>query len=56
MVQFEAVVADIREEQRIAGRVRWQLQLDRTEFVPGDVGELRARARSGAVLVVPVLG
>ena len=52
---FAAVVIDIREESRVAGRQRWQMTLDRTEFVTGDVGELEAVARSGARLVVPVL-
>jgi alanyl-tRNA synthetase len=32
------------------------MALDRTEFVAGDVGALEAVARSGARLVVPVLG
>jgi hypothetical protein len=32
------------------------MALDRTEFVAGDVGVLEAVARSGARLVVPVLG
>ena len=40
----------------MAGRQRWQMALDRTEFVAGDVGALEAVARSGAKLVVPVLG
>lgn len=56
MSEFVAVVVDIREERRIAGRVRWQVQLDRTEFAPGETGVLRAVARSGAMLEVPVLG
>ena len=50
------MVTDIREESRVAGRQRWQMALDRTEFVAGDVGVLEAVARSGARLVVPVLG
>jgi Ser-tRNA(Ala) deacylase AlaX len=54
--EFSGVVTDIREESRIAGRQRWQMALDRTEFVAGDVGVLEAIARSGARLVVPVLG
>jgi hypothetical protein len=54
--EFSAVVMDIREESRVAGRQRWQMALDRTEFVAGDAGELEAVARSGARLVVPVLG
>jgi hypothetical protein len=53
---FVAEVIDIREESRVAGRQRWQMALDRTEFGVGDVGELEAVARSGAKLVVPVLG
>jgi alanyl-tRNA synthetase len=32
------------------------MALDRTEFGAGDVGVLEAVARSGAKLVVPVLG
>ena len=55
-VAFMAVVTDIREESRVAGRQRWQMALDRTEFRAGDVGELEAVARSGARLQVPVLG
>ena len=53
--EFSGVVTDIREESRVAGRQRWQMALDRTEFVVGDVGMLEAVARSGAKLVVPVL-
>ncbi len=55
-VEFAAVVVDIREESRVAGRQRWQMALDRTEFVAGDVGTLEAVAPSGVKLVVPVLG
>jgi len=54
--EFSSVVTDIREESRVAGRQRWQMTLDRTEFAVGDVGMLEAVARSGAKLVVPVLG
>ena len=56
MKLFVAEVIDIREESRVAGRQRWQMVLNRTEFGVGDVGELEAVARSGAKLVVPVLG
>ncbi|WP_433966022.1 hypothetical protein [Tunturiibacter gelidiferens] len=56
MSSFAAEVIDIREESRVAGRQRWQMALDRTEFAAGDVGVLEAVARSGARLVVPVLG
>ncbi|WP_158943113.1 hypothetical protein [Granulicella sp. S190] len=55
MSEFTAEVIDIREESRVAGRQRWQMLLDRTEFAAGDVGVLEAVARSGARLVVPVL-
>ena len=56
MSEFAAEVIDIREESRVAGRQRWQMALDRTEFIAGDVGVLEAVARSGVRLVVPVLG
>ena len=56
MRSFVAEVIDIREESRVAGRQRWQMALDSTKFGAGDVGELEAVARSGAKLVVPVLG
>jgi hypothetical protein len=55
-VSFTAVVVDIREERRVAGRQRWQVLLDRTEFGAGDEGSLEAVARSGSRLVIPVLG
>ena len=55
-MSFSAVVVDIREERRVAGRQRWQVLLDRTEFGVDDVGTLEAVARSGSRLVVPVLG
>ncbi|HEY6374968.1 MAG TPA: hypothetical protein VIX90_05530 [Edaphobacter sp.] len=56
MSEFAAVVTDIREESRVAGKQRWQMSLDRTEFHAGDVGMLEAVARSGVRLQVPVLG
>ena len=52
---FVAVVTDIRLESRVAGRARWQIALDRTEFLRGDAGELEAVAPSGARLVVQVI-
>ena len=55
-MSFAAVVTDIVEESRAAGRQRWLVQLDRTEFRVGDVGIMEAVARSGARLSVPVLG
>jgi hypothetical protein len=54
--EFSSVVTDIREESRVAGRQRWQMALDQTEFAAGDVGMLEAVGRSGAKLAVPVLG
>ena len=56
MAEFAAVVVDIREESRVAGRQRWQIALDRTEFCAGDIGALEAVAPSGVRLTVPVLG
>ena len=55
MSEFAAVVTDIREESRIAGRQRWQMTLDRTAFAVGDKGVIEAIARSGARLEVSVL-
>ncbi|MBS1799565.1 MAG: hypothetical protein JSS95_07035 [Acidobacteria bacterium] len=55
-MSFAAVVVDIVEESRVAGRQMWLVQLDRTEFRVGDMGTLEAVARSGARLPVPVLG
>jgi alanyl-tRNA synthetase len=54
--EFSSVVTDIREESRVAGKQRWQMALDRTAFVVGDIGAFEAVSRSGARLVVPVLG
>ncbi len=59
MSEFAAVVVDIREESRVAGRQRWQMALDRTEFGAAEdesVGVLEAVAPSGVRLRVPVLG
>jgi hypothetical protein len=56
MSEFSGVVIDIREESRTAGRQRWQMMLDETKFIAGDVGVLEAVARSGTRLTVPVLG
>ena len=57
--EFQAVVADIREESRTSGRQRWHVALDRTEFgveVGRDVGVVEAVTPRGTRLVVPVLG
>ncbi|HEX4651415.1 MAG TPA: hypothetical protein VH250_07915 [Granulicella sp.] len=57
LATFEAVVTDIRLESRVSGRARWQIALDRTLFsAAAQRGVLEAVARSGARLVVPVLG
>jgi hypothetical protein len=53
--EFAAVVTDIREESRVAGRQRWQMALNSTEFRVGDTGVLEAVAKSGTRLMVPVL-
>jgi hypothetical protein len=47
--EFSGVVTDIREESRVAGRQRWQMALDQTEFAVGDVGMLEAVARRGGL-------
>ena len=58
--QFRATVTDIREYARKDGVQVWQIALDRTAFYPTgggqpyDRGSLRAKARSGAELTVPV--
>jgi hypothetical protein len=52
---FEAVVTEIHLESHDAGRSVWRIALDRTEFELGDTGELEAKARSGAKLIIPVL-
>jgi alanyl-tRNA synthetase len=54
-VWFAAVVTDIRLESRSAGKTRWQMALDRTEFVPGNTGVLEAVARSGTCLEIAVI-
>jgi len=55
--EFSAVVTDIREESRAAGRQRWQVSLDRTEFhAEADAGVLVAMARNGARLEIAVIG
>jgi hypothetical protein len=56
MKEFQTVVTDVRLESRDGTAARWQMTLDRTEFVAGDTGMLEATARSGTRLQVPVLG
>ena len=52
---FHAVVDDLREQQRLAGRVLWQMALSNTAFRPGDTGTLRAVSRKGTRIEIPVL-
>lgn len=57
---FPATVTDVRELSRNAGESVWQMALDRTAFYPTsggqpyDTGTLRAVARGGAAIEVPV--
>lgn len=57
---FTATVTDVRELSRSAGESVWQLALDRSAFYPTsggqpyDTGMLRAVARGGAAIEVPV--
>ena len=52
---FHAVVDDLREQQRLAGRVLWQMALSTSAFAPGDTGTLVAVSRKGTRLEIPVL-
>ena len=52
---FHAVVDDLREQQRLAGRVLWQMALSHSAFTPGDTGILIAVSRKGTRLEIPVL-
>ena len=54
-VTFHAVVDDLREQQRLPGRVLWQMALSHTAFTPGDTGTLIAVSRKGTRLEIPVL-
>ena len=54
-MEFSAKVTDIREASRENGQSVWQIALDRTAFVQGSVGVLRATARSGASIEIPVV-
>jgi len=54
-VEFSAKVTDIREASRENGQSVWQIALDRTAFASGDTGFLRATARSGASIEIPVV-
>lgn len=59
-LDFEARVVDIRLDSKDASGQLWQVALDRTAFYPTgggqpyDMGLLRATAKSGATLDVPV--
>lgn len=52
---FHAVVDDLREQQRLPGRVLWQMALSDSAFEPGDSGTLIAVSRKGTRLEIPVL-
>ena len=52
---FRAVVEDVREEQRVAGRAVWRMALNETRFSVGDTGVLIAVSRKGTRLEAPVL-
>ncbi len=52
---FHAVVDDLREQQRLAGRVLWQMALSTSTFAPGDTGTLVAVSRKGTRIEIPVL-
>lgn len=55
--EFQAVVTEIREAERIQGRSIFQVALSHSQFPLGvgePVGTLTAVAPSGAVLVAPV--
>jgi alanyl-tRNA synthetase len=60
LMQFDAVVTDVRERSRSAGQSLWQIALDRTAFYPTsggqphDTGALEATSPSGAMLQAPV--
>jgi alanyl-tRNA synthetase len=53
--EFSAAITDIQLESRDGAEVRWRMALNRTEFVPGDTGVLKATSRSGTRIEVPVL-
>ena len=53
---FRAVVDDLRERQRLPGRVLWQMALSESAFRPGDTGTLIAISRKGTRLEIAVLG
>ena len=52
---FRAVVDDLREQQRLPGRVLWQMALSNSAFHPGTTGVLIAVSRKGTRLEIPVL-
>ncbi len=52
---FHAVVDDLREQQRLPGRVLWQMALSESAFRPGATGMLTATSRKGTRIEIPVL-
>ncbi len=61
LIEFPAIVNNIREHSRDDQQTLWQIALDRSAFYPTsggqpyDTGSLRATSRNGAVLEIPVL-
>ncbi len=53
--RFRAVVEDVREHSRVAGRAVWQLLLSETGFRAGERGMLVATSRAGNRLELQVL-
>ncbi len=54
MIEFRAVVTDIRLESRVGVQATWWMALDATRFRPGDRGVLAAETRSGTRLEIAV--
>jgi len=54
MIEFPAVVTDIRLESRTGLAGVWRMSLDPAQFRPGDSGALKAETRSGTRLEIPV--
>jgi hypothetical protein len=54
VIEFTAVVSDIRLESRTGLAGIWQMSLDPTQFRVGDSGVLEAETRSGTRLEIPV--
>jgi hypothetical protein len=55
VIEFAAVVTDIRLESRTGTVGVWRMSLDPTRFRVGDSGLLEAATRSGTRLEIPVM-